>query len=151
MNRLQVWAPNAQSVELVTQDRQSFSPPVILTPATITYRVHTISGYWQTPPGTSVLADRDGYWFKIVIENGETRYRIDPSARALNNDVSYSIYKDPGLFAWSDSGHRPTPLGQIVIYQLFQGAYVGRGDQNWVDRNGNNCHFEWNNKRKGNF
>ena len=54
MNQLQVWAPNAHSVELVTQDRQSFSPPVILTPATITYRVHTISGYWQTPAAVVV-------------------------------------------------------------------------------------------------
>src|SRR3954453_18022323 len=89
MNQLQVWAPNARNVELVTRDKQSFAPPVLLAPATITYRGQSISGYWQTPPGTSVLRDGDGYWFKIVIENGEPRYRIDPYARAMNHTEVY--------------------------------------------------------------
>jgi hypothetical protein len=44
MNRLHVWAPNARSVELVTSDKQSFAPKVMLAPAAITYRGHTISG-----------------------------------------------------------------------------------------------------------
>ncbi len=111
MTQLQVWAPNARSVELVTSDKQSFAPPVLLAPATITYRGQDISGYWQTPPDTNVLQDGDGYWFKIVIENGETRYRIDPYARALNHSASWSIYKDPGRFQWTDAGHRPPPRG----------------------------------------
>jgi 1,4-alpha-glucan branching enzyme len=151
MNQLQVWAPNARNVELVTRDKQSFAPPVLLAPATITYRGQSISSYWQTPPGTSVLQDGDGYWFKIVIENGETRYRIDPYARALNHSASWSIYKDPDRFQWTDSGHRPPPRGRMVVYQLFQGAYMGRGDENWKDSTGNNCHFTWGPTKKGDF
>ena len=151
MNQLQVWAPNARSVELVTSDKQSFAPPVLLAPATITYRGHNISGYWQTAQGINVLQDGDGYWFRIVIEIGETRYRIDPYARALNHSASWSIYKDPSRFQWADAGHRPPPRGQMVVYQLFQGAYMGRGDQNWTDRAGNNCHFTWGPTKKGDF
>ena len=151
MNQLQVWAPNARSVELVTSDKQSFAPPVQLVPVTITYRSQNISGYWQTPPGTNVLQDGHGYWFKIVIENGETRYRIDPYARALHHSESWSIYKDPGRFQWTDAGHRPPPRGQMVVYQLFQGAYMGRGDENWKDSTGNNCHFIWGPTKKGDF
>ena len=47
MNQLQVWAPNAQSVELVKADKQSFVPAVTLIPTTVTYRGATMSGYWQ--------------------------------------------------------------------------------------------------------
>jgi 1,4-alpha-glucan branching enzyme len=151
MNQLCVWAPNAKSVELVTKDKESFSPPVLLTPTSMAFRGQTISGYWRTPAGTNVLQDSDGYWFKIVIDNGETRYRIDPYARALNHSASWSIYKDPGRFNWTDAGHRPPPRGQMVIYQLFQGAYVGRGDRDWKDRAGNNCHFTWGPNKKGDF
>jgi len=151
MNALKVWAPNAQSVELVTKDRQSFAPAVILQQTTVTYRGNVLPGYWQTPPGTSVLQDGDGYWFKIVIENGETRYRVDPYARVMNYSTSYSIYKDPALFQWTDGGGYRTPREQMVIYELFQGSYEGRGDDNWVDKSGNNCHFTWGPKKKGDF
>jgi 1,4-alpha-glucan branching enzyme len=151
MNPLQVWAPNARSVELVSKDRQPFAPPVLLTRTTINYRGQNISGYWRTPPGTAVLQDGDGYWFKIVIENGQTRYRVDPYARALNHSESWSIYKDPAKFVWTDAGHSPTPRGRMVVYQLFQGAYMGRGDGDWKDRAGNNCHFTWGNKKRGDF
>jgi 1,4-alpha-glucan branching enzyme len=151
MGTLQVWAPNAQSIELVTADRQSFDPKIQLERTPITYRGGEINGYWQTPAGASVLRDGDGYWFKIVIANGETRYRIDPYARALNNSVSYSIYKDPSAFKWTDALHRPPSRGEMVIYQLFQGAYEGRGDGDWVDQTGNNSHFTWGPKKKGDF
>src|SRR4051812_41177654 len=109
MNQLKVCAPNAQSVELVKSDKQSFVPAVALNPTTVTYRGTTISGYWQVPAGTSVHSDGDGYWFKIVIENGETRYRVDPYARAMQHSASHSIYKDPAAFPWTDAGHAPPP------------------------------------------
>ncbi len=151
MTQLQVWAPNAGSVELVTKDKQSFAPPIVLEPTTAEYRGKTLRGYWQLPAGTSPLRDGDGYWFKIVIENGDTRYRVDPYARAMNHSESYSIYKDPERFEWTDEAHRPPLRGQMVVYQLFQGAYEGRGDQDWKDAAGNNCHFTWGPNTKGNF
>ena len=151
MNQLQVWAPNARSVELVNQDGQSIAPPVMLIPATITYRVHSMPGYWQTSPGTSVLSDGSGYWFRIERQDGTKKDCIDPYARAMHHSASWSIYKDPSLFLWTDAEHRPPPSGQMVIYQLFQGAYMGRGDQGWTDRLGNNCHFSWNSTKKGDF
>lgn len=154
MKNLKVWARNAQSVELVTRDKQSFAPPILLERTTAQYRGATMDGYWQLPlqhRQAFPLNDGDGYWFKILIENGETRYRVDPYARALNHSESYSIYKDPDQFQWTDSGHRPPSRGQMVIYQLFQGGYVGRGDENWKDPAGNNYHFGWGPARKGNF
>ena len=143
-NPLTVWAPDAQSVELVTQNIQSFNPQVMLARTTVTYDGHVaIPGYWQTPAGANALQDGDGYWFKIVIDNGATKYSMDPYARALNNDVSWSINKDPARFQWTDQNHRPPQSGQMVIYQLFQGAYEGRGDGNWLDPAGINCNFTW--------
>ena len=65
MTQLQLWAPNAGSVELVTKDKQSFAPPIVLEPTTAEYRGKTLRGYWQLPAGTSPLRDGDGYWFKI--------------------------------------------------------------------------------------
>ena len=146
-----VWAPNARSVELVTKERQSFPAPVLLQPTTITYRGQTISGYWKVPAGTSVLEDGDGYWFKMEFQNGETRYRVDPYARAMNHSDSYPIYKDTGAFQWTDAAHRPPTRGQMVIYQLFQGGYVGRGDRDWKDAEGHSYHFTWNATKKGDF
>ena len=151
MTQLQVWAPNAHSVELVTSDQRSFDPVVQLERSSVIYRGRELDGYWQTPASRDVLRDGDGYWFRIVIANGETRYRIDPYSRALNNSVSYSIYKDPNAFTWTDAEHRPPSLGEMVIYQLFQGAYEGRGDADWVDRAGNNCQFTWGPNKKGDF
>jgi len=151
MNQIRVWAPNARSVELVTADRQPFPTPVVLVSTTVNYRGQALPGYWEVPAGTAVLRDGDGYWFKIVIENGDTRFRVDPYARAMNHSESYSIYKDPARFQWTDAGHRPPARGQMVIYQLFQGAYVGRGDEDWKDQAGNNCHFTWGPTKKGDF
>jgi 1,4-alpha-glucan branching enzyme len=153
MNPLTVWAPDAQSVELVAQNMQSFDPQVMLAKTTVTYDGHVaIPGYWQTAAGTNVLKDGDGYWFKIVIADGTTKHCMDPYARALNNDISWSIYKEPAGFAWTDQNHQPPPLGQMVIYQLFQGCYEGRGDGSWIDPTGANCNFTWSqNGKKGDF
>lgn len=135
----------------MTKEKESFAPPILLNPTSVVYRGKTLDGYWQVPAGLTPLADGDGYWFKIVIENGETRFRVDPYARAMNHSASYSIYKDAGRFAWTDAGHRPPPRGEMVVYQLFQGAYVGRGDENWKDQTGNNYHFTWGPTKKGDF
>jgi len=39
----------------------------------------------------------------------------------------------------------------MIIYQIFQGAYEGKGDDDWIDRRGNNYHFTWGPKKKGDF
>ena len=152
MNQLQVWAPNARSVELVTSDKQSFAPPVPLEPATAITAAKTFRGYWQTPAGTKSLQDGDGYWFKIVIENGETRYRIDPYARAMNHSASWSIYKDPGRFQWTDAGTSPAPAGPDGGIPAFSRRLRwGAAIRNWKDAAGNNCHFTWGPTKKGDF
>ncbi|WP_291992537.1 alpha-amylase family glycosyl hydrolase [Candidatus Accumulibacter sp. ACC003] len=154
MEHFKVWAPNAQSVELVTRDKQSFQPSIRLEKTTQTYRGKALPGYWQVPAHglqNLPLRDGDGYWLRIVLDNGETRYRVDPYARAMQHSESYSIHKDPARFPWTDAQHRPTARGKMVIYQLFQGGYVGRGDGSWTDPAGNNYHFTWDQKRKGDF
>jgi 1,4-alpha-glucan branching enzyme len=154
MPQLCVWAPNAAVVELVDANRQSFSPPCVFTPTTVPYNGQTLGGYW-TPPAAGVLPlkDGDGYWFKITPKagHGTVRFRPDPYSRAMVHDASCSIYKDESKFGWTDGAFHTPPLEEIVIYQLFQGAYVGRGDNNWVDANGVNCDFTWDTNRKGDF
>jgi 1,4-alpha-glucan branching enzyme len=154
MTNLQVWARNARSVELVTGDKQSFVPPIFLEKTSVRYRGTTMSGYWELPAQIQQnfpLQDGDGYWFKVELPDGNVRYRADPYARAMRYSTEHSIYKDPALFDWTDDGHRPPPRGQMVIYQLFQGAYEGRGDEGWKDPAGNNYHFTWDQDKKGDF
>lgn len=154
MDNLRVWARNAQSVELVTRDRVSFSPAIMFEPTTAEYRGATLHGYWQLPAGARQnfpLRDGDGYWFKLTFQDGQVRYRVDPYARAMHHSESYSIHKDTERFQWTDAGHHPPALGNMVIYQLFQGAYVGRGDEDWLDAAGNNLHFTWRLGKKGDF
>lgn len=153
MNTLTVWAPNAIGVELVNgEDKSSFSTPVTLVKTSVTYKNVAMSGYWGLPGGvSSPLKDGDSYWFKITFATNEVHYRIDPYARALQHSQSFSIYKDPESFQWTDTQFIPPTFDEMVIYQIFQGAYAGRGDADWKDPNGNNYHFEWDNKRKGDF
>lgn len=152
MNRLTVWAPNAKSVELVKEDFSSFDPFIDLEATTVTYQSVNLRGYWSLPDNIVFpLRDGDGYWFKIRFQSGEIKYRIDPYARALNHSSSYSIYKDTERFAWTDQNFKPPTFESMVIYQIFQGAYMGRGDRDWVDSNGQNYHFTWDATKKGDF
>ena len=146
MRQLQVWAPDAQSVELVDATQASFAPQVMLTRTTVNYNGHdAIPGYWQTTPaGVNVLNEGDGYWFLVATDGGSTQFKMDPYARAMHYDTSWSIYKETDTFLWADQNHQPPPVGKMVIYQLFQGGYEGRGDGNWVDpATGANCGFTW--------
>jgi 1,4-alpha-glucan branching enzyme len=154
MKNLQLWAPNALSVELVTGDGLSFVPPILMEETSAEYRGTTMDGYWQLPAEARQsfpLNDGDGYWFRIQFPDGQFWNRPDPYARAMRYSTNFSIYKDPDRFQWTDEEHEPPPRGQMVIYQLFQGAYEGRGDEGWIDRLGNNCHFTWDQDKKGDF
>lgn len=154
MPKLCVWAPNAASVELVDAGRNSFNPPVALVKATVAYNNTTLTGYWELAQGvSSPLADGTGYWFKITPKagHGGVRYKPDPYSRAMRHDVSCSIYKADNAFSWTDQAFAPPSIASMVIYQLFQGAYVGRGDQDWVDAKGADCGFLWDATRKGDF
>ncbi len=152
MEKLTVWAPNARKVELVKGDKTSFSPPIDLVRTTVSFKGAQMPGYWELAPGTEFpLKDGDGYWFKITFQSGETRFRIDPYARAMHYSQEYSIFKDTGRFPWTDGSFVPPSFDEMVIYQVFQGAYVGRGDGDWTDRAGKNFRFEWSDKRRGNF
>ena len=152
MDKLTVWAPHAKSVELVKADFSSFNPSIDLKATTVGYRGSDLRGYWSLPEGSTFpLHDGDGYWFKIHFQSGEIKYRIDPYARALNHSSSYSIHKDTEKFIWTDQNFEPPTFESMVIYQIFQGAYVGRGDKHWVDPNGQNYHFTWDVSKKGDF
>lgn len=152
MKKLTVWAPNAAKVELVRADTTSFVPALDMVATKVDYKNTSMSGYWTLPAGVDFpLADGDGYWFKITLKSGELKFRIDPYARAMQHSCSHSIYKDPDRFAWTDENFTPPAFDSMVIYQLFQGGYVGRGDADWKDPSGHNYHFEWSDRRKGDF
>ena len=104
MSNLIVWAPNAKSVELVHRDKTSFNPPINMVPTSVGYKGTSMGGYWCLPSSLPnfPLNDGDGYWYKITFQTDEIRYRIDPYARAMNHSESYSIYKNPQAFNWTD-------------------------------------------------
>jgi 1,4-alpha-glucan branching enzyme len=154
MPELCIWAPNARTVEVVDSNKVSFNPPLLLSPTAVPYNGNALSGYWALPHGRSnPLRDRDGYWIKIDPHSGHggVRYKPDPYSRAMINDVSCSLFKEEKGFPWTDAGFRPPTPESLVIYQIFQGAYVGRGDDAWVDATGANCNFVWDIDRKGDF
>ena len=153
MKELTVWAPNAVNVELVKGDKSSFVPTLELVPTAVVFKHVSMTGYWSLPDDvSSPLEDGDGYWFKIEFEQGKpSRYRIDPYARAMQHSESYSIYKDPARFNWTDAEFHPPEYDSMVIYQIFQGGFSGRGDADWKDSNGNNYHFTWKEGRKSDF
>jgi malto-oligosyltrehalose trehalohydrolase len=113
-----LWAPSAESVELVLRDEGSYP-----------LQRRTKRGWYETEPLTA--RDRARYAFSI---NGEIRVP-DPASRAQDGDVhGWSVYI-PELSA---GGPRPSRSGwngpdrqwhESVVYEMHVGAFAARDDE----------------------
>lgn len=112
--RFRVWAPEAQSVEVVQFDKGSAAA------------CHPLQ------------RDADGYWTAEISGIGAgTRYaysvngdepRPDPAARFQPEGVhAPSQVVDPAGFAWNDTEWRGVPLDNLIIYEAHVGTATPEG------------------------
>jgi 1,4-alpha-glucan branching enzyme len=120
-----VWAPEALEVYVVTDElpiarRSGFRP------RQSSGLLERQDGSWAGfMPG---LADGSRYRF-FVVGRGSSGLKRDPWARELSADPPYPdcdcLIRDPDSYPWHDSGYRPGPFHELVIYQLHVGAFYG--------------------------
>ncbi len=105
-----VWAPNADSVELVLED------------GTIPMEAGDDGTWTVTTDGAPGLE----YLYRIT--NGDdTMDRLDPYARHATNSVGRSIVHDPD-FDWQDVEFLTPSIDSLVIYEMHPGTFSGNLD-----------------------
>lgn len=120
--RFRLWAPAAQSVDLIVYEDPSTS--------------HLLK----------MLPTAGGGYFEIVTRNARAdslyRYRIDgelevpdPASRLNPEDVAgASCVVDPRSFAWSDGGWKARPWHEAVVYELHVGAFSPEGTYAGIEK-----------------
>jgi 1,4-alpha-glucan branching enzyme len=77
---------------------------------------------------------KEGDEYKFFVEGqGTTGYKRDPFARELTRTPAFPasncIVAQPRAYPWHDSGFRPPPFNEIVLYQLHVGAFFSTDAQ----------------------
>jgi maltooligosyltrehalose trehalohydrolase len=110
--KLEVWAPSARSVELVTQDRR-----VALHPAD-PQSTHA-AGYWQAEVEASLLTDGYRYSLDGAAPLPDPRSRWQPAGV---HGSSHVVQLPP-----ISAQFRAAPLSEAVIYELHIGTFTSAG------------------------
>ncbi|HUI64291.1 MAG TPA: alpha-amylase family glycosyl hydrolase [Bacteroidota bacterium] len=117
-----IWAPRANAVYLSGDFNQWTQNPKSLLKA-------IGGGHWAG--FISSLKDGDEYQF-YVKGAGTEGFKRDPRARVLSYQPafpeSHSVLRDPAQFPWHETGFRPPPFNEMIIYQFHVGTYsIGSG------------------------
>lgn len=88
------------------------------------------AGFWSAfVPG---VKSGDQYKY-FVVGQGTTGCKRDPFARALTRTPAFPqsdcIVTQPYSFPWHDSGYRPPPFHELVLYQLHVGAFFATDEK----------------------
>jgi maltooligosyltrehalose trehalohydrolase len=111
--RFRVWAPAAQSVDLVVDGNEGAQQPM----------ARGDDGYWDVRVGDVGSGDR--YWYRL---DGD-RTLPDPASRFQPEGVhGPSAVVDPRAFAWTDLGWMGTSLQHLIIYELHVGTFSPAGN-----------------------
>ena len=111
MSPIRVWAPAADSVELVTPDDRR---PMSQSP------VDTDRGWWESEADLSA-----GALYKFALADGLVP---DPrSPRQPEGPEGWSQTVDHTMFEWSDWEWTGFPLAAAVIYELHVGTFSPAG------------------------
>lgn len=109
MKRPAVWAPEASSVELVTENTR------------VPMKMET-EGWWVAP-GIH-LKDGDEYAFSV----NDGPWVPDPrSLRQPGGVHGPSAFVDHGRFFWTDDAWQPPPLASGLIYEIHTGTFTPEG------------------------
>lgn len=107
-----LWAPHATSVHV----RGTFNEFAIREDAAL---VPAGDGHWHGfIPGAE---DRDAYKYWVTGAAGPG-WKRDPYARELRVPEWSCLLREPS-FPWHESGFRPPPFHELIIYQLHVGAF----------------------------
>lgn len=110
-----VWAPNAEKVFVYGNFNQWSDSKNPLE--------HEENGFWSCH--VNEAAEGDEYKF-IIHNNGNLINRNDPYALKMThsdgNSVVYDLWKD-----WEDHQFRPSPINEMVIYELHVGTFNREG------------------------
>ncbi len=104
-----VWAPDAFSVELVTENMQ--------------VPMKKERGGWWVAPGIS-LKDGDEYAFSVDEGPGLPDPR---SPRQPGGVHGPSVFVDHGRFFWTDDAWQPPPLASGLVYEIHTGTFTPEG------------------------
>ena len=109
-----VWAPHAESVEIVG-DFTNWEEGSH-------YLEHEGEGYWYADlPGAKA-----GQEYKYIIHyQGKRLYRVDPYARQVTNSVGNSVVYDQNSFDWQNDQHQLPPHNELVIYEMHKTLSTG--------------------------
>ncbi|MGF9662680.1 malto-oligosyltrehalose trehalohydrolase [Arthrobacter crystallopoietes] len=112
MSRFDVWAPRAESLELVAAGRQ--------------YAMQRADGgWWRLPEDAAVPAGEVDYGYRI--DNAD-KPLADPRSRRQPDGVhGLSRTFDPAQHSWTDAGWRSPGLNGGVIYELHVGTFTPEG------------------------
>ncbi len=79
-------------------------------------------GYWSADvPGAQ---PGDEYRF-VIVNGGQTFWRIDPYARQVTNSVGNAVIHDTA-FDWGDAPYTTPPWHELVIYEMHIGTFNDR-------------------------
>jgi maltooligosyltrehalose trehalohydrolase len=109
MNRRQVWAPSAQSVELVAAGKRLAMK-------------EDANGWWSVEMEDNLA--RADYAFSV----DHADPLPDPRSPSQPEGVlGFSHPIDHSAFPWSDDGWRQPPLGSAIIYECHVGTFTNAG------------------------
>ncbi|WP_258236643.1 malto-oligosyltrehalose synthase [Nocardioides campestrisoli] len=112
--RFDVWAPKAESLELVVGQE----------PAQRVVEMERGADDWWHPVGPEPLGEVD-YGYRV---DGDEQVVFDPRARRLPDGVhGMARTDDPSTYAWTDSGWTGRQLAGSVIYELHVGTFTPEG------------------------
>jgi 1,4-alpha-glucan branching enzyme len=119
------WAPGAIDVYVITSDLPASREPGWV-PRESDRLLRRDDGTWAgfVPD----LTDGSPYRFYVVGE-GSSGFKRDPWARELGTQPAFPdcdcLIRASDTYPWHDSGFRPAPFHELVIYQLHVGAFFG--------------------------
>ena len=132
-----VWAPSAAAVHLGLGSGGAPAMPAGWAPSAANLLTRDgRNGCWSGfVPGA---ADGDRYRFWVAGAPGETGPKRDPRARELEIQGYPDcdcILRGPNAYPWHDTGFRPPPFNDLIIYQLHIGVFYATQGSHDIRKN----------------
>ena len=120
--RFEVWAPNAEDVEVLLTDQGDRTAPLEERP-----EGYFVGDVEDVPPNSL-------YRYRLHLPGGEVRERPDPASRSQPDGVHGPSQVISEHFPWSQTAWRGLPLTRYVIYELHVGTFSREGTFEGVGR-----------------
>ena len=115
-NRYDVWAPNANSVRLLVEDREYGMEH---------HHDDGARGWWRAPADVAAQ-QADGVRYGYIVD-GEGPFPDPRSRRQPDGVHGLSATFDPSTHEWKDSGWKGRNLKGSVIYEMHLGTFTPEG------------------------